>query len=212
MLIYFVRHGITPDNKVKRFQTSETPLAPEGEVQAQKLAQRLKDTTIDELWTSPMARAHKTAEFINQYHQLELKPQPLLAEMKRATSLQGKMKNDPSIENVSRFLEDKETYDPNLRFEDGESYADVITRCRKIVKVLAKRAAEVPEDHLLCVTTHGMLLVTLFLVLQLGEAATPETCAFALRHLKVENTSLTIARMDQKGDYKILTFSDFAHL
>jgi broad specificity phosphatase PhoE len=71
--IYLVRHGATGYNDQDLFQgVLDNSLSEKGEQESEKLAQRLKDETIDIIFHSPLTRARQTAEIINQYHQTEL--------------------------------------------------------------------------------------------------------------------------------------------
>jgi broad specificity phosphatase PhoE len=67
MALYFVRHGETDWNRVKRFQsTSDVPLNERGLAQAACLANELlrREIKIGELRCSPLQRAVKTAQII----------------------------------------------------------------------------------------------------------------------------------------------------
>ena len=63
--IYLIRHGETNWNLEERFQgITNTELTENGIEQGQKLANRLKETEIENIYTSPLDRARITAEFI----------------------------------------------------------------------------------------------------------------------------------------------------
>lgn len=71
--IFLVRHGLTEYNQSLRLQGSiDIPLNETGISQAQKARQFFKDETIDVLLSSPLSRAYKTAEIINEHHDLEI--------------------------------------------------------------------------------------------------------------------------------------------
>lgn len=77
MKLYFVRHGhmyATPDTALDpdNGQINE-PLDAEGIDQATKLADELKDVAFDAIISSPLKRAHQTAEIVNTYHNLPIK-------------------------------------------------------------------------------------------------------------------------------------------
>jgi len=69
MKLILTRHGETEDNAEKIIQ-SHLPgkLSPEGEAQAEKLAQRLKDEKIDIIFSSDLKRAADTAKIVAKYH------------------------------------------------------------------------------------------------------------------------------------------------
>lgn len=80
--IILVRHGETDWNPINRIQGHlDIPLNNAGILQAQKLAEELKNERIDVIYTSPLARALKTAEIINASHNVTLLSEPLIAEI-----------------------------------------------------------------------------------------------------------------------------------
>lgn len=80
-MIIFVRHGTTQYNENGWIQgLADAPLTKKGLDEAQSAALKLKDTHIDKIYASPLIRAYKTAEIINQYHDLEIIKEPRLLE------------------------------------------------------------------------------------------------------------------------------------
>lgn len=73
MQLIIIRHGETLWNKEGRVQgISDIELNPVGIEQARLLALSLKDYPIGVIHTSPLKRALKTAEVINESHQKEI--------------------------------------------------------------------------------------------------------------------------------------------
>ncbi|MGI6211363.1 MAG: histidine phosphatase family protein [Anaerovoracaceae bacterium] len=63
--IYMVRHGATEWNEIKRFQgMTDIPLNERGRRQASYARDALKDAGITVCFSSPLLRAHETAEII----------------------------------------------------------------------------------------------------------------------------------------------------
>ena len=61
--VWLARHGETAWSRTGRHTgRTDMPLEPEGEAQAARLAARLRGLTFAEVWTSPRARARRTAE------------------------------------------------------------------------------------------------------------------------------------------------------
>ena len=82
MQLILVRHGETLWNKEGRIQgTSDIELSEAGIEQAQLLALSLKDQTICAIHASPLKRALKTAEIINEFHRKEIQINSDLMEM-----------------------------------------------------------------------------------------------------------------------------------
>ena len=72
-MIYFIRHGQTPYNKVGKLQgILDIPLSAIGRKQAKVSAEKLKEYKIDIIYSSPLKRTLSTANFINKYHNLNI--------------------------------------------------------------------------------------------------------------------------------------------
>jgi broad specificity phosphatase PhoE len=66
-MIYFVRHGETEYNVLNLMQGHmDIPLNENGINQAKIAREELKDLKIDEIYSSPLIRAYKTAEIIKK--------------------------------------------------------------------------------------------------------------------------------------------------
>lgn len=80
--VYLVRHGETDYNKVFRFMgRKDIPLNKKGISEAKKLKDYFRNKPIDCLYSSPLKRAMKTANIINQFHELKIKKAPGLREI-----------------------------------------------------------------------------------------------------------------------------------
>jgi len=73
MRIVLVRHGETEWNKLRRIQgISDLELNETGRMQAEALAQALKNERVEAIYTSPLKRARDTAYAIGRHHQVEV--------------------------------------------------------------------------------------------------------------------------------------------
>ena len=80
--ILLIRHCEAAGNTEGVFQGRiDTDISPNGEKQLELLALRCRNMKIDAMVTSPLLRAVRTAEAVNQYHRLPLETEPLLAEI-----------------------------------------------------------------------------------------------------------------------------------
>src|SRR5690625_4830440 len=71
--IFMIRHGLTEYNKALRLQgSSDIPLNEAGLLQAKTASEFLKDEKFDVILSSPLSRAHATAEIINEHHDLKI--------------------------------------------------------------------------------------------------------------------------------------------
>ena len=65
MKLYFIRHGQTDWNIVKRLQgATDIPLNENGEELARRTGEGMKDIPFDLIYTSPLKRAFRTAELV----------------------------------------------------------------------------------------------------------------------------------------------------
>lgn len=72
-MIYFIRHGETDYNLKCRLQGQlDIPLNATGISQAEKARDELSKTHFDVIYSSPLSRASKTAEIINEKHRVKL--------------------------------------------------------------------------------------------------------------------------------------------
>lgn len=90
MHVYFIRHGETLHNRKHLHQRSMTPLTEEGKEQARAVARALQGVPQPLLLTSPLTRAHETAEIISKMIGAALREEPLFGEVKRPTQVLDK--------------------------------------------------------------------------------------------------------------------------
>jgi broad specificity phosphatase PhoE len=82
MQLILIRHGETLWNKEGRVQgTSDVELSAAGKKQAELLALSLKDHPLQAIHASPLKRAYRTAEIINEFHHLDIQIHRDLMEM-----------------------------------------------------------------------------------------------------------------------------------
>jgi len=82
MQLILIRHGETLWNKEGRIQgVSDIELSEAGIEQARRLALSLKDADVGAIHASPLKRAYRTAEIINDFHGKVIDIHPGLMEM-----------------------------------------------------------------------------------------------------------------------------------
>lgn len=85
MKLYFVRHGETDVNSgLQQAHTAQfdEPLNAAGIVQAERLAEQLKDATFDAIVSSPLQRTMQTTRIINKFHNLDVQIDDVWRELK----------------------------------------------------------------------------------------------------------------------------------
>jgi broad specificity phosphatase PhoE len=80
--LLLLRHGETVWNRERRYQGwTDTPLSPEGLVQAEAAARELKEHAFAAVYASPLQRARDTAAAIAAPHGLEVETDPAFKEL-----------------------------------------------------------------------------------------------------------------------------------
>lgn len=90
MKLYFVRHGETDVNSgLQQANTAQfdEPLNAAGLMQAEELAEELKDITFDAIVSPNLRRTLRTAEIVNQFHNLDIQLDEAWRELKTANYL-----------------------------------------------------------------------------------------------------------------------------
>lgn len=167
--IYVIRHGETDWNKTLRFQgQTDIHLNDLGQEQAKALVPILNRLQIESIYSSPLARAFKTAEIANVELKLSIHKDDRLKETNIGVA-EGK-----SAEEVIALLgEDAvakwRSYEERLldfRFEKGESKRQVMCRARTVLLDIAQNS----NRKNIAVFSHGMLMRGLTFVFGSGVA------------------------------------------
>ncbi|EOH91687.1 histidine phosphatase family protein [Enterococcus pallens] len=182
--LYFVRHGITENNRQQLFNGSRSnpDLTAEGIQQAKKLGKHLKEIDFATIYVSPTQRTIKTMQAIlseNQYSQLEIIISDTLKEMDfgdwDGTTIQAQR----SHEQFDHLMNQPERYDPSGF--DGESYQTLLDRGMTFLSSLDYQG----EKNYLIVG-HGVMLSSLLAYLK-----EPDLSKIRQEGL-LKNTSLSI--------------------
>ena len=149
---YLVRHGETLLNAQHIRQGSEGSLSPNGQRQAEKVGQYLKNFPIDRIISSPYPRAKETASIISKYVVVPVIYSPLFAERRNPSEIIGKHRDDPEVQRIVDTM-DLAYHDDTYRFSDEENFTDLKKRGRKGLNLLARQGARTTV-----VVTHHVFL------------------------------------------------------
>lgn len=139
--LYFIRHGLSEANKTGHWSgQSETPLSPEGREQARAAGIKAKDLDIDLIVSSPLERAHETAEIIASEIGYPI-AKIMLSDLLKERSW-GDLEGTPHSN--ADGIEDLDTI-PNI-----ETSKRLIERADRALRYLE----ELPAEHIL-VVSHG---------------------------------------------------------
>lgn len=152
LTLHFVRHGETPGNAERRFQTPDVPLSDAGRAQAIAVAVTLAETTRAEaILASDYARTMETAAAIAERLALPIVQEPALRERNFGYA-RGQLYSDIGEETMALWR------DPHFRIDGGESWADVHER---VASFLDGLRASPPASELILVTHGGSMSVAL---------------------------------------------------
>lgn len=203
--IYFVRHGQTEGNILDTVQDLTDPLSAWGEIQAEKLAERLKNLDFDTILASDALRAQQTAAIIAKRTGHSVSHHEVFREIKRPSLYVGK----PILtEEFQQFnIKWRSHFDGSWRFEDEETLSEFLERIARAATLLEER----PESNVL-VVSHGYFLRGFAAYILNEKKVIPETYFSIHGALIGENTGITICRLNKSGHWRILSWNDHAHL
>lgn len=146
--IYLVRHGQTAWNKEEIFRgRTDIPLDETGLKQAELAGQYFKDIKIHGVYSSPLARAWQTAEWIARHHHLSVQPLEGLIDMSFG-NWEGRAHQEIKEMDPDTYRQWRE--EPHLaRLPGGETLDEVRKRAMaSLEEIIAKH----PEETLVLVS------------------------------------------------------------
>ena len=197
MQLIIIRHGETLWNKEGLIQgTSDIELSSVGLEQARLLALSLKDQRISAIHASPLKRALKTAEIINEYHRREIQTHPGLMELDQGDFEGVSIKELVSSKKdfLSKWMADPAC----VKMPNGESLSDLQDRAWKVLETIIRQ----DEDALL--VAHNFTIATILCRIQKISLA-------ELRSTCVDTASKTIINF-KNGEAVIEVQNDRSHL
>ena len=206
MIVYFVRHGESLGNISSIHQPQDCELSDEGLRQADQLALRFQDISVDAIISSPIMRTKQTAAAIAAVTKVPIEWEPRIEEIRRPSLLVGKKTNSPEATKVWKQVF-AHADDPNYHYADEENFFDVQKRIASFLADLPKR-----HEANLVVVSHGHALRLLFGLMLFGDTFTQQQFRLMIDHIKISNTGVTVCEYEDSGSWRILTLNDYAHL
>jgi len=197
MQLILIRHGETLWNKEGRIQgVSDIELSETGIEQARRLALSLKDADIGAIHASPLKRAYRTAEIINDFHGKMIDIHPGLMEMD-----QGDFEGLTFQELMAREKEFLKRWvaDPaSVRMPGGETLAELQERAWQAMERI------IAAGQSALVVAHNFTIASILCrVRNISLAEFRSTC--------VGTASKTVIRLNG-GQAQIETINDRSHL
>lgn len=153
MKIYITRHSLTQWNEEKRLQGwQDSPLTEQGQQDAKKLGEFVKNIPIDHIYSSPIERAYQTARLA--FPEREIIKDERLKEMNFG-DYEGML--------ITSLRQNKEYHDlwyhpePERCLQNGETYQHIVDRLRDFIE---EKYHQDPQQTIF-VTIHGMLFTIL---------------------------------------------------
>ena len=197
MELILVRHGETPFNRERKVQgITDMELNDSGLRQAHQLALALKDHEIHQIYSSPLKRACKTAEAINQFHNVPIHRRSGLMEMDQGDFEGLSFKELMACEKdfLRRWLADPAM----TKMPNGESFIEVQERAWNAIEDIIMQA----ENAL--VVSHNFTIAAILCKIKCVDLS-------LFRDSCVETASKTIVQFTN-GVGKIGLFNDRSHL
>ncbi|NQT72323.1 MAG: histidine phosphatase family protein [Chloroflexi bacterium] len=156
MQLILIRHGQTDWNKEYRVQgQSNLSLNESGIVQAEAIAQALKNEKVEAIYSSPLSRSLETAQTVSELHQVEITTLTELQEMDVGET-DGLYYPDLKTKYPDFFR--LWTVDaPSARFPGGESLPELQERCWGAILGIISRN----HTDTVVVTSHFFALLTI---------------------------------------------------
>lgn len=156
MHIFFVRHGQTALSNAAIHQSPNTPLSPQGNATAKRVAHLLlRKKNIEKVMTSDDARAVQTAAVIGNAAGVEITHVPDLCDVRRPAALYGR--SHYHLRSLSyALLTCLHHASRTWRYNDGESVADVAARACHVKALLEQEARQ--GTRAVAVVTHAMII------------------------------------------------------
>lgn len=197
MKLILIRHGETHWNKEGRIQgLSDIDLNAVGLHQVQQLALSLKNNPVHEIYTSPLTRARKTAQIINQYHNVPLYTEPGLMEMDcgdfEGLSFKDLMACEKDF--LGRWIADPGP----VNMPHGESLIELQDRAWKVIERI------VDKQETIIIVSHNFTIASI--LCRIKNISLSE-----FRTVCVDPASRTIIRF-HNGSASIELFNDRDHL
>jgi alpha-ribazole phosphatase len=199
-LFYLVRHGETEWNAENRFcGRTDVPLSEAGRRQAKSLAERLKPTPFEALYSSPLTRALETARLISESCGLEPIVDESLVELDY-----GQWEGKTLAEIRKNHPKTYQAWDANpaqVAPPGGESGLEAQQR---VVSFLDSLAAKHPQGYALVVFHKTVCRLAICRALGMPPSE-------YRRRLIVDNAALSIIQSRPYG-WQLITFNDTSHL
>lgn len=203
--LYLVRHGETESNVAKILQGSDSKLTEKGRKQAGFIAERFRDLSFDNFYTSDYDRAYDTAKEIAKTTGKEPEVNKLLREIRRPSEFIGQSETLPEYRKYHQIATEN-IEDPNWHYSDEENFHDVLKRVEEFLETVEKNSGDT------LAVSHGRYIRMVTLHIISGKKLTPAFWQQCMNNLVPTNTGITVCEYsEEEKRWQLRTFNDFAH-
>ncbi|MBQ1628440.1 MAG: histidine phosphatase family protein [Treponema sp.] len=197
MNIYFMRHGETDWNSIRKIQGStDIPLNQNGIDLAEKVSKAVyeKGLIFDSVYSSPLQRALKTAQIMTSHYDVEIKIDPRIKEFLFGQAegvTYDELRVNPKFSSLKNWFLDPANYHAEL---GAESYEDFFGRINDFLETEIKPLEGKAENVL--IVCHGGVVRGLFKVM----------CGWSIEHfaqVKIPNCGLNLVSL-KDGKYSMV--------
>ncbi len=198
MKIFLLRHGETDWNIEKRWQGSkDIELNQNGILQAENASKRLEKYKIDAIYTSPLLRAKKTAEVINENRNVPIYVKEDIKEISF-----GEWEGLTYHEVLSGYKKAFDTWDKDASCDVGygvENYLSLQNRAFKVFQEICEES-----NGNILIVSHGAWIMAL--VCKILHIPLEHRLSF-----QVGNTSITTIEYED-SQFTMKTLNDVSHI
>lgn len=212
-IVYLVRHGETEANAARMVQTGkyeDSPLSDLGRKQAEYIAIRAQELTVESVLASPFSRAQETACAVSEAISKPVETSELFRELRYPSELVGRETTDELFRKILHSLEDH-SLDKEWRHSDEENPFEIYIRATRALKFLQHHL----QKHIF-VVTHGIFIKMLVASILMPEWQDAVKLFRYLRHAAfIANTGITIIEYGTIAGHthwRLCTLNDLAHL
>lgn len=234
--LYLIRHGVTNHLAQNIQQNDFSELSDHGHAQARAVARRFglladsgqaaprgphdfayisdahttarkPDFLIQHLATSPYTRAVETADALAAATGLPVQTLAYVHERRVPSSLEGTSIHSTQREEVIEAIYKLWIAGKNERYEDEETYTDIVARVNKLKDYVTTH----PAQHI-AVVSHATFIKTFLSTVFSDDAADPQPQWSLYKSHEISNTGISEFTYDPEKGWKLVTWNDRSHL
>jgi len=206
MIVYFVRHGESQASAQDIFQKDDDPLSEKGKKQVKILAERLKQPSIGNIYSSPLLRAKESAEIVSKRLGKPFEIWEELVETRNPSEIMGKPMVDAEVRIIRKLI--KENYHKgSWIYSDEETFEELKVRGERVLENLLKGNQ---EENVLCISHAGIIKMILALII-FGDSLTAQMYWDFKYHLTLDYAGVVVCRYSESRGWWLTSWNNTGH-